>query len=44
MTEEFQLTEDGGVITGHDERSKLSGRAITLALAANVILALLKRS
>ena len=41
MTEEYQLTENG-VITGHDERSKLSGRAITLALAANMILALLK--
>ena len=41
MTEEYQLNQDG-VITGHAERSKLSSRAITLALTANVILALLK--
>lgn len=41
MTEEVEVTSDG-VITQHAERSRLSTTAITLALVANVILALLK--
>lgn len=41
MTEAIELTEDG-VITQHAERARLSSKAITFALIANSILALLK--